>query len=131
MQNNQVIDIIKLVGLEGLFRALSREIDHGLILALVERWQLKTYMFHLSHGEISITIEDVEFILGLPIDDEVLVRPTTMEDGDWRQPCMELLGFGVLANDNKTLVGQRIFISRLVKHIAEPLPHDATEIQIH
>ena len=131
MQDNRVIDIIKLVGLEGLFRAFSREIDHGLISALVERWQLKTYTFHLSHGEMSITIEDVEVILGLPIDDEVLVGPTTVEDGDWRQLCMELLGFGVLANDNKTLVGQRIFISRLVERIAEPLPHDATEIQIH
>ena len=44
---------------------------------------------------------------------------------------MELLGFGVLVNDNKTLVGQRILISRLVECIAEPLPHDAMEIQIH
>ena len=44
---------------------------------------------------------------------------------------MELLGFGVPENDNKTLVGQRILISRLVERIVEPLPHDATEIQIH
>ena len=43
---------------------------------------------------------------------------------------MELLGF-TPANDNKTLVGQRILISRLVDAIAAPLPHDATKIQIH
>ena len=73
----------------------------------------------------------MEVIFGLPIDGEVLVGLSAMVDGDWRQLCMELLGFGVLANDNKTLVGQRIFISRLVERIAEPLPHDATEIQIH
>ena len=127
MQDNRVIDIIKLVGLEGLFRAFSREIDHGLISALVERWQLKTYTFHLSHGEMSITIEDVEVILGLPIDGEVLVRPTAVEDGDLRQLCVELLGFGVPTN-NKTLVRQRILISHLVKHIVKPLPHDAMEI---
>jgi len=36
MLDNRVIDIIKLVGLEGLYRAPCREIDHGLILALVE-----------------------------------------------------------------------------------------------
>ena len=77
---------------------------------------------------MSITIEDVEVILGLPIDDEVLVGPTTVVDRNWRQLCVELLGFGVSANDNKTLVGQRILISRLIKHIAEPLHHDATEI---
>ena len=69
--------------------------------------------------------------MGLPIDGEVLVGPTALEDGDWRQLCVELLGFGVPVNDNKTLVGQRILISRFVERVAEPLPHDAMEIQIH
>ena len=41
---------------------------------------------------------------------------------------MELLGFGVPTNDNKTLVGQRILINRLVECIAKSLPHDATKI---
>ena len=44
---------------------------------------------------------------------------------------MELLGFGVPINDIKTLAGQIILISCLVERIAEPLPHDAIEIQIH
>ena len=44
---------------------------------------------------------------------------------------MELLGFGVPMKDIKPLAGQRILISRLVKCIAEPLPYDATKIQIH
>ena len=130
MQDNRVINIIKLVGLEGLFRALSREIDHCLILALVEQWQSETHTFHLPHDEMSITLKDVEVIFGFPIDSEVLVGLTTMVDGNWRQLCMELLGFGVPENDNKTLVGQRILISRLVERIVEPLPHDATEIQV-
>ena len=130
MQDNRVIDIIKLLRLEGLFRAPSREIDHCLISALVERWQLKIHTFHLPHGEMSITLQDVEVIFRLPIDGEVLVGPTAVVDGDWSQLCMELLGF-TLANDNKTLVGQRILISCLVDAIAVPLPHDATEIQIH
>ena len=109
MQDNRVIDIIKLLRLEGLFRAPSREIDHCLISALVERWRPETHTFHLPHGEMSITLQDVEVIFGLPIDGEVLVGPTAVEDGDWRQLCVELLGFGVLAN-NKTLVGKRILI---------------------
>ncbi|KAK9988590.1 hypothetical protein SO802_028829 [Lithocarpus litseifolius] len=131
MQDNRVIDIIKLVGLEGLFRAPSKGIDHCLITALVEQWRPKTHTFHLPHGEMSITLEDVEVILGLPIDGEVLIGPTVVEDGDWKQLCVELLGFGVPANDNTTLVGQNILISRLVQRIAKPLPHDATEMQIH
>ena len=39
MLDNRVIDIIKLVGLEGLYTAPSKEIDHGLISALVEQWR--------------------------------------------------------------------------------------------
>ena len=130
MRDNRVIDIIKLLRLEGLFRAPSREIDHCLISALVERWRLETHTFHLSHGEMSITLQDVEVIYGLFIEGEVLVGPTAAVDGNWSQLCMELLGF-TPANDNKTLVGQRILISHLVDAIAVPLPHDATEIQIH
>ena len=80
MQDNRVIDIIKLIGLEGLFRAPSKEIDHCLISALVKRWRPETYTFHLPHGEMSITLEDVEVIFRLPIDDEVLVEPTTVVD---------------------------------------------------
>ena len=68
MQDNPVIDIIKLVRLEGLFRAPSREIDHCLISALVKRWRSKTHAFHLPHGEMLITLEDVEVILGLLVD---------------------------------------------------------------
>ena len=36
MVDDRVVDIIKGVGLEGLLRTPSREIDHGLITALVE-----------------------------------------------------------------------------------------------
>ena len=79
---------------------------------------------------MSITLQDVEVIYGLPIDGEVLVGPTAVVDGDWSQLYMKLLGFTPV-NDNKTLVGQRILISRLVDAIVMPLHHDATEIQIH
>ena len=117
MQDNRVLDIIKLLRLEGLFRVPLKEIDHCLLSALVERWQPETHTFHLPHGEMSITLQDVEVIFGLPIDGEVLVGPTAVEDGDWSQVCGELLGF-TPPNDNKTLVGQRIMISRLVEAIA-------------
>ena len=131
MQDNRVIDIIKLVGLDGFFRAPSRKIDHCLISALVDRWRSETHTFHLPHGEMSITLEDVEVIFGLLIDGEVLVGLTAVVDGNWRQLCEELLVFGVPVNDNKILVKQRILNNRLVKCILEPLPHNATEIQIH
>ena len=82
MRDNRVIDIIKLLRLEGLFRAPSREIDHCLISALVERWRLETHTFHLPHGEMLITLQDVEVIYELFIEGEVLVGPTTVVDGN-------------------------------------------------
>ena len=36
MVDNRVVDIVKGVGLEGLLKTPGREIDHGLITALVE-----------------------------------------------------------------------------------------------
>ena len=56
MVEDQVVDIIKALGLEGLLRIPSREIDHGLIMALMERWRLETHTFHMPHGEITITL---------------------------------------------------------------------------
>ena len=49
MVDDQVIDIIKLLGLEGLYKTQSREIDHGLISALVERWRLSLSLSFSSH----------------------------------------------------------------------------------
>ena len=80
-----------LVGLEGLFRAPSREMDYGLISALVKRWWPETYTFHFSHGEMSITLQDMEVLLGLPKDSKVLVGPTSRGIGASRaRSCLVL-----------------------------------------
>ena len=49
MVDDRVIDIIKLLGLEGLYKTQSREIDHGLISALVKRWRLSLSLSFSSH----------------------------------------------------------------------------------
>ncbi|RYR55294.1 hypothetical protein Ahy_A06g030534 isoform C [Arachis hypogaea] len=41
---------------------------HPLLAALVERWRLETHTFVLPVGEITVTLEDVAHIFGLPID---------------------------------------------------------------
>ncbi|KAK9997680.1 hypothetical protein SO802_022366 [Lithocarpus litseifolius] len=76
MVDDRVLDIVKRVGLEGLHRTPSREIDHNLITAFVERWRPKTHTFHLPHGETTITLQDVEVLLGIPIDGEAMVGTT-------------------------------------------------------
>ena len=88
MVDDRVVDIVKRVGLEGLYRTPCREIDHNLITAFVERWQPETHTFH-PHGETTITLQDVEVILGIPIDSEAVVGTT---DKIWTTECRTMLG---------------------------------------
>ncbi|CAN1334568.1 Serine/threonine-protein phosphatase 7 long form homolog [Linum perenne] len=43
----------------------------ALVTALIERWRPETNTFHLVPGEATITLEDVEVLIGLP----TTVRP--------------------------------------------------------
>ena len=55
-------------GLDGLLQVPHMDLDHALITALVERWRLETHSFHLPHGEMTITLQDMEVIMGVPVD---------------------------------------------------------------
>ena len=74
MVDNWVVDIIKGLCLEGLLRTPGREIDHGLITALMERWQPETHTFYMPHGEVTITLQDMEILLRLLVDGEAITR---------------------------------------------------------
>jgi hypothetical protein len=57
------------------FLLLARLINRGLplmdaaaLMTLMDRWRLETHMFHLPSGEITVTLQDIAMILGLPID---------------------------------------------------------------
>ena len=100
MVDDRVLDIVKRVGLEGLYRTPSREIDHNLITAFVKRWRPETYTFHLPHGEMTITLQDVEVFLGISIDGEAIVGTTNKT---WATKCENLLG---IVTNGMVLQGQ-------------------------
>ncbi|XP_065624735.1 serine/threonine-protein phosphatase 7 long form homolog [Quercus suber] len=129
MVDDRVVNIIKALGLEGLLWIPGREIDHGLITTLVERWRPETHTFYMPHGEVSITLQDVEVLLGLPVDGDAITGSTQKT---WTEVCWEFLGFQPINQDrHKQLDGQRILISRLLGQVAGPLPANAEEDDVH
>nr|XP_023915456.1 serine/threonine-protein phosphatase 7 long form homolog [Quercus suber] len=128
MVDDRVLTIVRLLGLEGLYLVPSIQLDHALITAFVERWRPETHTFHLPHGEMTITLQDMEVIMGLPIEGEAMVGPSKKT---WTTVCDEMLGIQIPNGDQNVLKGQRILVSALVARIRKPLPPNANEIQVH
>ena len=74
-------------------------IDHALIAVLGKRWRPKTSTFHFPSGEATITLNDVAYIYGLPIDGPPVSGHTytNYEIGDL---CQELLGVVLQKGEN-------------------------------
>ena len=97
--------------------------DWALIIALVERWRQETHTFQLPHGEMTITLQDVSVMLGLPVDKEVLVKNTEL---NWSKLCLQFLG--VSPPPNK-LDGSRLNMKWL-QDTFTVLPDDANEVTV-
>ena len=46
--------------------------DHSLLTALVDRWRPETHTFHFRWGEMAPTLQDVSYLLGLPLAGEAI-----------------------------------------------------------
>ena len=105
----RIMQYIDATGLTRLFKVLDMEVDYALIMALVEQWRPEMHTFHLPYGEMGITLQDIEVMLGIPVDG---LPVTGRIDLKWNEVCRELLGHEpppVIPNLNKsTLTGARI-----------------------
>ena len=122
----RIMQYIDAAGLTGLFKVPDMEVDHALIMALVEWWRPETHTFHLPHEEMGITLQDMEVMLGLPVDGLPVTGKT---DYVWSSLCEQLLGHKPppsIPNSNKsTLAGARIKYTWLDAQFAAPLAADA------
>lgn len=83
------IELISKAGFGYLRLIPAISLDNPLISALVERWRRETNTFHLTVGEMTVTLEDVGYLLGLPIDGDPVIGVThTTCDA----VCMKFLG---------------------------------------
>ncbi|CAL5055662.1 unnamed protein product [Urochloa decumbens] len=64
--------------------------DGAALTALVDRWRPETHSFHLPAGEMTVTLEDVAMILGLPIDGRAVTG--NISPAGWRDRVGLLLG---------------------------------------
>ncbi|XP_020686692.1 serine/threonine-protein phosphatase 7 long form homolog [Dendrobium catenatum] len=90
------IDALEHAGIACIRHLQFIRLDHHLITALVERWCPQTNTFHLPVGEMTITLQDVQIILGVRTDGPALVGPIAIGLGhrwlSWPDCCDELLG---------------------------------------
>ncbi|CAN1165232.1 Serine/threonine-protein phosphatase 7 long form homolog [Linum perenne] len=57
---------------------------------MIERWRPETSTFHLPFGECTITLEDIAYITGLPVDGEAVTRPIPSQDNfSWLSPDVD------------------------------------------
>ena len=73
-------------------KMMKINVDKYLISALVERWRPETNSFHIPVGEMTITLQDVSCLWGLPIHGKPLVRKA---DAQWSEIVERLLGIPV------------------------------------
>ncbi|KAG5557544.1 hypothetical protein RHGRI_007699 [Rhododendron griersonianum] len=84
-----VLELIRRARLEGLCSLPFVTVDWGLITALLERWRPETHTFHLRPGESTITLQDVEVLLGIPVEGKPVTGNTNLKPYDL---CKRLLG---------------------------------------
>ena len=83
--------LIRQAGFGGLLDLPYIQLDLALITALLERWWPETHTFHLNGAEATVTLQDVEVLLGLPVDGAAVIceLPAKAEYGPM---CEQLLG---------------------------------------
>ncbi|KAL4343879.1 hypothetical protein AHAS_Ahas11G0122500 [Arachis hypogaea] len=63
---------LALIGFQHVLRVGEMRGHSALLSALVERWRPETHTFHLPVGEVTVTLEDVSYILCLSINGEAV-----------------------------------------------------------
>ncbi|XP_051151701.1 protein MAIN-LIKE 2-like isoform X2 [Andrographis paniculata] len=120
------VELVKRAGFGYLRLIPAISLDNPLISALVERWRKETNTFHMTVGEMTVTLEDVAYLLGLRIDGEPVIGVTyTTCDS----VCIKYLG---RSPDSRYTSGGMVKLSWL-KETFSQCPEDASvkDLEFH
>ncbi|QHO29257.1 uncharacterized protein DS421_8g223680 [Arachis hypogaea] len=92
---------------------------HPLLAALVERWRPESHTFVLPVGEVTVTLEDVAHIFGLPIDGEPVSGWTDSSSDFVRSQSMAVFGREPVVSGNSKSYIKLGWVRRI--RDAEPL----------
>ncbi|XP_019172004.1 PREDICTED: serine/threonine-protein phosphatase 7 long form homolog [Ipomoea nil] len=109
--DDRVMTYIQLAGFDGLSRLERIHLDWSLITAMVERWRPETHCFQLPFGEVTITLQDVEILLGLRIDGMPVTTVQMRTKDEWSDICHDLLG--IRPNSNSISGSSRLVMTCL------------------
>ncbi|GAB2277646.1 hypothetical protein Dimus_039238 [Dionaea muscipula] len=76
IEDDRVMELITGSQLSHLSMSMHQHINMPLISAFVERWQPETNSFHMSFGEMTITLHDVWYILRIPVSGRAITSDT-------------------------------------------------------
>ncbi|XP_025675636.1 protein MAIN-LIKE 1-like [Arachis hypogaea] len=108
------------------------EHDWSLASALIERWRPESYTFHLPCGEMTITLQDVAYQLGLRIDGD----PVSGCIGGWEQHhqvwtieelCEQILGVISGPEDRQSQTKWTVKLTWFHNTVCRELEQDAIE----
>nr|GLL37542.1 hypothetical protein Saspl_014046 [Ipomoea trifida] len=124
--DDRIERLLRQSGFYGVTRLGYMKLDHHLITALVEHWRPEVHAFHLPFGEVTITLQDVEVLLGLKVDGRPVIGKMDQSIVIRFAQIETLLGFTPTANDfNSTTIK----ISSLDRHVATFQVETATDEQ--
>jgi hypothetical protein len=111
----------------------TKAINGSLIAGLVERWRPETQTFHLPFGEMTVTLQDVSVLWGLPIQGEPvggISDPPEEENDMINDRLAALLGAGGDIRDNSGRSRYNLKKTKLRALFAGGLDRHATDLEV-
>uniref|UniRef100_A0A1U7W273 Serine/threonine-protein phosphatase 7 long form homolog n=1 Tax=Nicotiana sylvestris TaxID=4096 RepID=A0A1U7W273_NICSY len=113
----RVVAHLQATGFYTIFELGRMQLDWSLITALVERWRPETHVFHLSTGDATITLEDVQVLDGLRVDGQVVALPQYIRSMT-RAQFLDMMGQFTGYRPQGDAGGSRVALSAIGDHMA-------------